>query len=237
MPFEKLLLVTAGMAMLVVVNCSPSHSPTEKADVAPVTSATPPPAEPKSSVPASVTNMGEFAENIYDAAKAKNWNLAQEKLKALNDAVSQTRMQSSAQVQGAPNLDPALAALSKAIVSKNRQAAMHRSNEITSIAADLAEPFHPAVPADINRLDFYGRELEVWSAENNTGKLHSTVQDIRNTWDRVRPAVESHGGQTVAAKFDGLVARGEAAKTSAQFRSIATPILDEVDHLEKVFEK
>ncbi len=181
--------------------------------------------------------MGEFAENIYDAAKAKNWNLAQEKLKALNDAVSQTRMQSSAQVQGAPNLDPALAALSKAIVSKNRQAAMHRSNEITSIAADLAEPFHPAVPADINRLDFYGRELEVWSAENNTGKLHSTVQDIRKTWDRVRPAVESHGGQTLAAKFDSLVVRAEAAKASAQFTNLATPILDEVDHLENVFKK
>ncbi len=159
MQIEKALLVTAGVAMLVVVSCSPSHPTTENAAVAPVTSATPPKAESKGGVPAAVTNMGEFAENIYDAAKAKNWNLAQEKLKALNDAVAQARMQSSAHVQGTPNLDPALSALSKAIVSKNRQAAMHRSNEITSIAADLAEPFHPAVPADINRLDFYGREL------------------------------------------------------------------------------
>ncbi len=235
MPIEKKLLVTAGMAIL-VVSCSPSHSPTEKTDSAPVTRTTPTPAEPKASVPASVTNMGEFAENIYDAAKAKNWNVAQEKLKALNDAIAQARTQSSVQVQAA-SLDPALAALSKAIGSKNRQAAMHRSNYITSIAADLADPFHPAVPADINRLDFYGRELQVWSAENNTGKLHSTVQDVRKTWDRVRPAVESHGGQSVAAKFDGLVVRAEKAKTSAQFRNVATPILDEVDHLEKVFEK
>lgn len=229
MPIEKALLVTAGLAMIFVVSCSPSHPTTENAAVAPVTSATPPPAESKGSVPAAVTNMGELAENIYDAAKAKDWKLAQEKLKALK--------QLSGQVQGAPDLDPALAALSKAIVSKNRQAAMHRSNEITSMAADLAEPFRPAVPVDINRLDFYGRELEVWSAENNTGKLHSTVQDVRKTWNRVKPAVESHGGQTVAAKFDGLVARAEAAKTSAQFGSVATPILDEVDHLEKVFEK
>ncbi len=89
MQIEKALLVTAGVAMLVVVSCSPSHPTTENAAVAPVTSATPPKAESKGGVPAAVTNMGEFAENIYDATKAKNWNLAQEKLKALKQLSGQ----------------------------------------------------------------------------------------------------------------------------------------------------
>ncbi len=230
-----------GLAASLVVTgaCSPTRSnPEPVANApAPANAMAVAPAQAKGTVPTSVTNTGEFAENIYDAAQTRNWNLAAEKLKALDETVAQARTQASVQVKAEPELEPALAALTKAIASKNKQEAMHRSNQITSIAANLAEPFHPAVPADINRLDFYGRELEVWSAASNKGKLQSTVRDMRQAWSRVRPSVESHGGQTVAAKFDALVSRAELAKTTGAFKSVAKPILDEVDNLEKVFEK
>ena len=68
-------------------------------------------------------------------------------------------------------LSKSIAALEKAVGAKDRQVTMQEANQITLIAADLSEPFHPQVPVDIARLDYYGRELELWSAVKNEAKL------------------------------------------------------------------
>ena len=61
-------------------------------------------------------------------------------------------------------------------------------------------------------LDYYGRELEIWSATENIAKLKTTASEMRRTWDAVRPSILSRGG-TAPQKFDALVARVEAAKS------------------------
>ncbi len=237
MKIENASVLAAAIGTLLAVACSPSRPAGEAAlNPAPAQSSSAP-AKPTGAVPAAVANVGEFAENIFDAAKAKNWSLAQEKLNALTAAVSETRTQMAAKASLESKLEPTLSSVSQAIGKKNSHAAMRSSNELTYIAASLAEPFHPAVPVDINRLDFYGRELEIWSAENNLGKLQSTVREMRTTWDRIRPEVAAHGGQTAVDNFESLVGRAEAAKTSLAFKKVATPVLDEVDKLEKIFEK
>jgi hypothetical protein len=58
---------------------------------------------------------------------------------------------------------------------------------------------------------------------------------MRQTWDDLRPAIESHSAAE-AKTFDGLVARVESAKTPAQYAREATPVLNEVDTLEKIFQ-
>ncbi len=235
----SLLIIAVGLSLLIASGCSASLTGTTlNVSTGPDSTSTgsgQPTGGSAGTIPSSIVNTGEFAENIYDAVKARNWTLANEKLASLKTAAQQSRLQASKEKAAEARLDPAISALEKAIASKNRSKAMQRSNEITSIAADLATPFHPVVPTDVSRLDYYGRELEVWVAENNIAKLRSTVQELRKTWDRLRPAVESHGGQAVAAQFDSLVARAVAAQTPGEFEKVATPILDEVDKLEKVF--
>ena len=46
--------------------------------------------------------------------------------------------------------------------------------------------------------------------------------------------VEAHKAAE-AKKFDALVAQVESAKTSADYARAATPVLNEVDNLEKLF--
>lgn len=43
-------------------------------------------------VPPSLANVGEYGENIYDAAKAGNWTTAADKLRGLKDAAHQVRL-------------------------------------------------------------------------------------------------------------------------------------------------
>ena len=68
-------------------------------------------------------------------------------------------------------------------------------------------------------------------------KLKQTVAAIRQTWNAVKPKMEAKGASKEEAKFESLVVQAEKAVSIAEYSKVATPILDEVDNLEKVFEK
>ena len=86
-------------------------------------------------------------------------------------------------------------------------------------------------------LDYFGRELEVWSAAKNFPRLRESAAALRNTWVAVRPRVVARGGVAESAKFDVLVKRVGAATTLDAFALCATPLLNEVDVLEAVFRR
>lgn len=230
----------AAVALAAALGCNSST----------VTPATPPPAGSATgetgsnsapatpvvkSVPPALAQMGEYGENIYDAAKAGKWQEAESKLASLKNTV-----QSSAQdLSSAPNergqLDATITALDKSVPHHAKSATMRDANQVTFLAAELTAPYHPKVPADVARLDFDGRELEIWSAAHDIPKLKHTAEDIHQTWDQVRPEVEAHNGQSAAKDFDALVAKVDHAHTAGQYHAVANPLLDQVDKLESVF--
>jgi hypothetical protein len=57
---------------------------------------------------------------------------------------------------------------------------------------------------------------------------------MRQAWNSLRPTIEAHS-KTEAKKFEALVAQVESAKTPADYTRVATPVLNEVDNLEKLF--
>lgn len=142
-------------------------------------------------------------------------------------------------LSGAPNergqLDATTTALDHSVPHHDKSATMRDANQVTFLAAELTAPYHPKIPADVARLDFDGRELEIWSAAHNIPKLKHTAEDIHHTWDQVRPQVEAHNGQSAAKGFDALVAKVDHAHTAAQYHAVAKPLLDQVDKLENVF--
>ncbi len=184
-------------------------------------------------VPASLTNLGEYAENLYDLAQANKWTKTGAKLTSLQNTAK--RLTTEYKDSADADLNKSIAALNQAVAAKNRQATMIYSNQVTLIATKMTVPFQPKVPVEVALLDYYGRELQIWAGTGNTAKLKTTTNEIRKTWDAVRPSIESHRGSVPAQKFDSLVTRLEAAKSSSEYGRIATPMLDEVDNLEKVF--
>jgi hypothetical protein len=187
-------------------------------------------------VPAALVDVGEFGENVYDHAKADEWAKAAKKFEELQAAAKQLSDVKDAKGEK-KRLDTILVALAKAIAAKDRLATMREANLVTQIAADLTEPFNPQVPAAVTRLDFYGRELEIGVAAKEKDRLKAAATGLRTTWDKVRPAVKTRGGDAEAKRFDALVAQVEAAKSVDDYSRLVTPILDEVDNLEKVFKK
>lgn len=237
-------LLVALIAVIVVIVGSSSCSGTSKQDVAANANAPQtasknevmevPPKNNSGAPPKTLADAGEYGENVYDMAKASNWTKAAAKLNLLKE--SATRLKTA--VQNASELDrlaSGITLLDQAVKLRNRQTAMREANQVTLIVANLNMPYKLAVPIEVTKLDFYGRELEIWSAEKDTDKLHSTAVEMRRTWDAVRPAIESHNGKTEAKRFGDLVAKVEQAKTPDEYARLATPVLDEVDNLENVF--
>ena len=187
------------------------------------------------SVPTSLSNAGEYGENVYDYAKVNDWKNADVKLAALRDAVKKVRTEVKNQSAAVDRLDTNVAALDRAVTAKDRQAAMREANQVTLDVANMTTAYKLSVPVEVTRLDYYGRELEVWAQAQDANKLQATAREMRRTWDSLRPSVEAHKA-TEAKKFDALVAQVESAKAPADYARVATPVLNEVDNLEKLFQ-
>jgi len=200
-----------------------------------------PPASPSAAVttnenvPTALANAGEYGENVYDYAKANGWKNAEVKFTALRDAVKTVRTDIKDKSQAVDRLEANVATLDRAVTAKDRQATMREANQVTLQVADMTAAYKLSVPVEVTRLDYYGRELEVWAQAQDVNKLQTTAREMRQTWDTLRPSIEARSA-TEARKFDGLVARVESATTAADYARVATPVLNEVDNLEKLFQ-
>jgi hypothetical protein len=182
-------------------------------------------------VPKAVVDVGEYGENVYDAAKAGQWAKATKLTASLQASINAL----TAEQRG--KLTSAADSLSSAVKARNKHAALVSSNRVTYVAAGISEPYGPVVPVKVVLLDYYGRELEIWGERGDLAKLTAVAGALRTTWSDVKPAVVSAGGAAAAKKTDALIAKLDAARTAKQYLAIAKPFLDVVDELEKPFEK
>jgi hypothetical protein len=188
----------------------------------------------ESTVPTSLANTGEYGENVYDYAKANDWKNADVKLAALREAIKSVRTDVKNKSAAVDRLDEHVAALDRFVAAKDKHLVMREANQVTIDAAEMSRTYKLSVPVEVTKLDYYGRELEVWAQVQDANSLATTVRELRQTWEAVRPTIEAHSS-TEAKRFDALVAQVEASKTPAHYARVATPVLNEVDNLEKLF--
>jgi hypothetical protein len=192
-----------------------------------------------STVPASVADTGELAENIYDAARDGKWDVVSGKLAELKSTAAKLKTDVATpgadQLGNLSKIESQIGAVEKAVVGKQKHEVMLTANQVTITAAEISMPFHPKVPADVTRLDYLGRELEIWSNADNSEKLKSTSEQLSATWKAVKPNINAHGGKAEAKAFGVLVNKVAGAKSTSDYSALVKPILDEVDKLEGVY--
>lgn len=188
-------------------------------------------AEAQKPVPPVLAETGELGENIYDAAKADDWKKVDEKLKTLTESA---KTLAAERIQPA-DLDSTVKSLQDAVNKKDKKETLLESNRITLEISNKMSGFSAKVPPAVAKLDYLGREIEIWSSDKNQDRLKETVKSLRSTWDGVKPKIEAAGGTTQAKEFESLVQQAEMARSPEEYGKLATPILDKVDELEKVF--
>lgn len=187
--------------------------------------------EPGRPVPKTLSDAGELGENIYDAANSGDWETAA----AMADELANASGALADEKIDPPGFSETLAELQGAVKAKDKRRTLHASNRITLEVTEFMAGYSVKIPPAIAKLDYLGREIEILSAEKNDKQLRETVQDLRTTWNAVKPKVVSAGGTEQAKEFEELVAKTEVARSPAEYGKLAAPILDKVDDLEKVF--
>lgn len=231
----------AGFAigtLLVAAACS-DRAPDKAATPSGTPAASVPvPADP---VPPAVAQVGHHSENVYDLAKSSNWPGVRASVDSLRAAVKLLPV-SGAQADVMRSLRDTVGAtvdtLDRAVTARDMAKLMRSANRLTQLGAALAAPYGPRTPSGVTLLDFYGRELEFWAAMPGApaeAHLRETASAVRRTWDEIRPQVIARGGASEAASFDSLVSQVMTARTKTQYARLATPVLDKVDFLERVF--
>ena len=228
------VVIVIAFLLIWMTGCSSLSTGSAKTNKAAAPASTSAAVTTEESVPTALSNAGEYGENVYDYAKANDWKNADVKLAALRDAVKKVRTDVKNKNAAVDRLDGNVAALDRAATAKDRQAAMREANQVTLDVANMTRAYKLSVPAEVTKLDYYGRELEVWAQAQDTNKLQATAREMRQTWDSLRPSIEAHGIKE-AKKFDALVAQVESGKTPANYARVATLVLNEVDNLEKLF--
>ena len=177
-----------------------------------------------------------YAEDIFELAKADRWKRAAKKLNALEKIKqSLTDNTHNLGVDNASALAKSTSDLERAIGSKSRQEAMIAANKITAIAALIAKPFNQRVLTNMMLLDYYGRELEIWSETKNINRLSVIVSKMHLIWRNLMPLVIAEGASRDIKKFGEIMKRLEAAKTPEEYGRLANSALDEVENLERIF--
>jgi hypothetical protein len=187
-------------------------------------------------VPPALVLAGESAEDLYDDAKVSDWARADRHLARLKQAAGRARAVSPDSAGLEDSLEHSVTALTRLVAAKRPQAVMRTANQVTLEVADLTERFRPRVPVPVTRLDYYGRELEIWSHAGSLSRLRLAAQGLRREWDRVGDSV-ARRSPTEARKFGNLVTRVEHSASLAEYGHLAGVVLDEVDHLEEVFQR
>jgi hypothetical protein len=188
------------------------------------------------SVPKSMADAAEYGENVYDYAKAKDWKRADATMRPLMEAARKMHAEVAGRNTAQGRVDNTIATLGRAVTAKDQQTAMREANEVTRAVAEMTGAYRPTVPVAVARLDYYGRELEIWAQAQDVSRLQATAVAMRREWDALRPRLNTRGGAQ-ARKFESLVAQVEAAKAPAEYARLAKSVLDEVDNLEKVFHR
>lgn len=240
----SLAVAAATVVLLASAAACASDTRTPAADSAsaamgamPANGGAPMPATPAATgMPPAVEALGHHSENAYDMAKMNDWAKARASVDSLTAAVAALPTASGAS-EDRGELREALGELDKAVTSRDRAAGMRAANHLTALGARASTSYNPVVPVSVTMLDYYGRELEIWSAAKDMGRLRETAAAMRQEWDGLRPQLEARGGTAESQRFGALVTRVDAAATPAAYAALATPVLDEVDKLEAVFKK
>lgn len=184
----------------------------------------------------ALSAAGADGEDLYDAIKANSWGKARTLLDSLTNATRSLATGGTATAEQ-QQLTAVVDTLRRTIPARQHDVSLQAANRVTYLAARMEAAYHPTTPVEVLLLDYYGRELEIWSGVRNNARLTQTRDSLQATWNKLRPAVQSRGRGDQASRTDSLVKKIAAATTPAEYGRLAKPFLDEVDELEKVFTK
>ncbi|MGA7936817.1 MAG: hypothetical protein WCA35_24890 [Kovacikia sp.] len=185
---------------------------------------------------ANLNQIANGAKTIYNLVKADNWAEANTQLASLQETMLRLKANNRVSKADFAHLNALIMALKGSVSARHHQA-MYDTNQLAMTAVQLAKQSNPQIQVEVAMLDYYGRELEIWSERGNTAKLKTVADRINQTWSSLRPEIQTlHVPAQVQQFDDTLVALVQTATSPTEYRLLATPLLVEVNNLQRLFQ-
>jgi hypothetical protein len=184
--------------------------------------------------PTALTQIGESAKWLFDAATAADWGAAADWLQSINESASQLPDDLAASDLFA-QFESRLDSVRQDVRDHDRIAAMEHANAITRLVAELSEQFQTAVPFEAVLLGYHGRQLALGLAAGRSSTLIRATNDLQSVWDVFQETVELNGWTNEARRFTDIVVQLEGATRPADFVAPVRAELTEADRIEKLF--
>ena len=220
--------------IILLTACAPQPAAT-------VVSPTTGPVSGTGSLPSTLVTIEAAAEDIIDFAPSGGWDKINKDVTDIENAWKSYEPQAgkdgaSKEIQDAMN--SALANLKAAAASKDADATMQGSNDVSAVVVELFALYNPKVPVDIGRLDVLERQVILDVAAKDYSAAKASLAKALSVWREVQPSVLGHNGKEVAAQFqeslDTQVVRLDS-KNYADLINEARNALEIVDALEGLY--
>jgi hypothetical protein len=186
--------------------------------------------------PAGLVQLGQSATDLFDAVGSSDWGRASASLQAMNEARSNLPADLP-DPDIAAQLEASLVSVRDATNNRKRIETMEAANAITQTVAELSQKYRSEVPYEVEMLGYYGRQIEVGIASQNSTVSKRATTDLGAMWSRIKPDIERRGHVDDARRFSDILVTLMNAKQAADFSGPARDELAAARHLETIFEQ
>lgn len=228
------IVITGGLVPLIASGCSDREP--APADAVQSSRVVQPPADGVTSPPRALVQIGETAEDLFDAARRSNWADAVVAIGTMKESATDLPVPTTfSNPDLAARLQNRLEEVGESVSTQQRLQTMDSANQITRLVAELSADDQTQFPYALVMLGYYGRDLALGIAADDRRRLQRAAADLRQTWDRFEPSILQLGAADEARRFTDIVVQLEVARAPGDFVEPTRAELDAVDRLEKIF--
>lgn len=180
--------------------------------------------------------MANSARTIYSFVKAHNWPEASRHMASIQTMTESLKANSRISKTELARFNSLIMPLQNLITAR-QYSAMDTANQLAMIATQLAISSEPQIPKAVAMLDYYSRELEIWSERGNPARLKAVANQIQQTWATLRSEIQSHAAPRQVQTFDDtLFSLVQTATSPTEYSLLAASLLAEVNNLQHLFQ-
>ena len=184
--------------------------------------------------PLALSGIDHAAQYLFDSARDSAWPQAEEHLRELQRDV-QNLPTNVAPADVVDSLRERLTQLADTVPHHDRVKTMDAANAITKYAMGLTDAFPSPVPAQLPRLAYLGRQIELSVAAQDQNLFSRTVTDMRQAWQELQPQLEGRGHAADQRRMTDIVVSLEVTTKLSDAEPLAREERDIVNRLASAF--
>jgi hypothetical protein len=155
-------------------------------------------------LPESLATIEAQSEDIIDIVPASEWSNVNANISIIEKAWATYQAQSikdGANQTVLENFSQALSNLKSTAASQDKIGTIQSANDLSAAVIGLFDLYNPIIPTDIGRLDVLERQIILDAANQDFSAATDTLTEIYVVWEKVKPSILTHKGQSVVEQF------------------------------------